>query len=129
MNYLISDGALALAERDAFTAQQAAALKPIYGKTVYGRFIAANPFIQQKLPNADLAKQRESYPEISGRRGKRVLEGILRAGIIQMLERMSRIVLRKYLMGKTNSDSDVVMNPHRLKLHLHSHKRDLLRHL
>jgi glycosyltransferase involved in cell wall biosynthesis len=129
MNYLISDAALALAERDAFTAQQAAALKPIYGKTVYDRFIAENPFIKQKLPNADLSRQREWYPENSGRRGKSLLEAILRGGIIQAFERLSRIVLRKYLMGKTNSDSDVVMNPHTLKLHLHSHKRDLLRHL
>jgi hypothetical protein len=129
MNYLISDAALALEERDAFTAQQAASLKPIYGKSAYDRFIAANPFIKQRLPNADMSRQRECYPEISGRRGKRVLERVLRAGIIQAFERLSRIVLRKYLTGKLNPDSDVVMNPHTLKLHLHSHKRDLLRHL
>src|SRR5436309_11371921 len=44
MNYVISDQALPLLETDLFTAQQVASLKPIYGKDVYDRFIAANPF-------------------------------------------------------------------------------------
>src|SRR5579862_5575651 len=42
MNYLISDAALPLAETDAFTAQQAASLKPIFGKGVYDRFHEMN---------------------------------------------------------------------------------------
>lgn len=129
MNYLISDAALPLFEHDPFTAQQAASLKPIYGKGVYDRFIAANPFIKRLLPNFEVERHRECYPEIKPRRGKQAVERILRLGPVQILERLSRMVLGRYLSRKMNSESDVVLDRHRLKLHLRSHKQDLLRHL
>jgi hypothetical protein len=129
MNYVISDAALPLFEHDPFTAQQASSLKPIYGREVYDRFVAANPFIKRLLPNFDAKRHRERYPEIKPGRGKRVVEKILRLGPIQVLERLSRTVLGRYLSGKMNSQSDVVLDRHRLKLHLRSHKQDLLRHL
>jgi hypothetical protein len=129
MNYLISDQALALFEHDPFTAQQAASLKPVYGKDVYDRFIAGNPFIKRLLPNFDVTRHRECYPEIRPRRGRKVVEKILRMGPIQILERFSRIVLGRYLRLQLRPDSDVVLDPLRLKLHLRSHKNDLLRYL
>ena len=129
MNYLISDAALPLFEHDRFTAQQAASLKPIYGKEIYDRFIAANPFIKRALPNFEVNRHREFYPEIKPGRGKQLAEKILRLGPIQILERLSRVVLGKYLGRKLNSESDVVLDRRQLKLHLRSHKQDLLRHL
>jgi glycosyltransferase involved in cell wall biosynthesis len=129
MNYLVSDDGLPLLEHDPFTAQQAASLKPIYGKKIYDRFIADNPFIKRLIPNFDAKRQRDFYPELQPGRGKRALERILRLGFVQIFERLSRRVLSAYFRRKLRPDSDVVLDARRLKLHLHSHKGDLLRHL
>ena len=126
LNYLISDEALPLLEHDIFTAQQAASLKPIYGKAVYDRFIAMNPFLRRCFPNFNPARHRNFYPEIQCRTSKRLLEWLLRMGPIQILERVSRFVAGRYLHGKTTPDSDVQLDTRRLKLHLHSHKQTVL---
>jgi len=127
MNYLLSDAALPLYEHDAFTAQQAASLKPIYGKVVYDRFINANPFVGRCFPNFNAARCRDVYPELEVAAGKKLLESLLRAGPVQVLERAARYVLGRHLTRKINADSDVRLDPHRLKLHLHSHKGSVLR--
>jgi hypothetical protein len=126
MNYLISDAALPLFEHDVFTAQQAASLKPIYGKVVYDRFIAANPFITRCFPNFEPLSHREAFAEIEPRKSKRWVETVLRFGTIQVLERFSRFVLGRYLRRKIRADSDVQLDRRRLKLHLHSHKQAVL---
>ena len=127
MNYLISEAALPLLEHDVFTAQQAASLKPVFGKSVYDLFIAANPFVQRYFPNFDQALHRNSHAEIEAPAVKRVLEGVFRFGPVQILERFSRFVLRRYLSGKVKPDSDVQLDDRRLKLHLNSHKLSVLR--
>jgi Glycosyl transferases group 1 len=126
MNYLISDAALPLFEHDVFTAQQVASLKPIYGKSVYDRFIAANPFVSRWFPNFEPSRHRKVYGEIEPHPSKRWFETVLRFGAVQVLERISRLVLGRYLTRKICSDSDVQLDPRRLKLHLHSHKQAVL---
>jgi glycosyltransferase involved in cell wall biosynthesis len=131
MNYLISDAALPLFEHDVFTAQQVASLKPIYGKDVYDRFILMNPFVRRCFPNFQPLRHRESYPEIKTAAGTTILEGVLRCGPIQILERISRSVLGRYLRRKAqdaarSGTSDVLLDARRLKLHLKSHKRAVL---
>jgi glycosyltransferase involved in cell wall biosynthesis len=126
MNYLISDAALPLVEHDIFTAQQAASLKPIYGKRVYDSFIDANAFIRRCFPNFEHTRHREALPEIKARRSKRLLATVLRLGPIQLLERISRFAVTRYLSRKIAADSDVRLEPRRLKLHLHSHRPENL---
>jgi len=131
MNYLISDAALALSAQDAFTAQQAASLKPFYGKTLYDRFIERNAFIRQWFPNFNPLSPREVYPEVQAKRSKRAFEAVLRYGPVQILEQGSRLVLgwylrRKVLQAARDGDPDVLLTRRRLKLHLRSHKRELL---
>ena len=103
MNYLISDAALPLFERDVFTAQQVASLKPFYGKNVYDRFISMNPFVQRCFPNFESSGYRETYPELRAKPYKRILEAIVRFGPIQILERISRLLLGKYWEGRPPS--------------------------
>jgi hypothetical protein len=122
MNYLLSDAALPLLDLDSFTAQQVASLKPLYGKTMYDRFLAANPFVKRCFPNFDKRRHRDAYPEIKPRLPKRLIEALLRLGPIQSLDRLSRLLLGGHLTNKIGHDSDVVLEPGRLKLHLHSHK-------
>ncbi len=129
VNYLLSDRALPLFDHDPFTAQQAASLKPIFGKAVYDEFIRSNPFVQDQFPNFDAAKHRGFYPEIHISRMKTALEALLRCGPVQVLERLARPLLRRYLESKLTSDADVVLDARRLKLHLHSHKAEVLREI
>jgi hypothetical protein len=126
MNYLVSDAALPLCDRDVFTAQQAASLKPIFGKAVYDRFVELNPFIGRCFPNFQPACHREFYPEIEPKFYKPILETVLLPGPIQVLERLSRMVLGRYLKRKVSGESDVVFDARRLKLHLRSHKSRVL---
>jgi hypothetical protein len=126
MNYLISDAALPLFDHDAFTAQQAASLKPVYGKDVYDQFIKANPFISRNFPNFEPVRHREAFPEIEVSGAKRLMEAVLSVGPAQMMDRLSRSILSRYLTKKIRSDSDVQLDPRRLKLHLSSHKRTIL---
>jgi glycosyltransferase involved in cell wall biosynthesis len=126
LNYVISDAALPIAEQDAFTAQQVASLKPIHGKSVYDRFISMNAFVYQRFPNFDPDRHRNAYPELHPRFYKAWLESVLRPGPIQLLERISRAVLRPYLRKKIREGSDVQLDPRRMKLHMRSHKFEIL---
>jgi glycosyltransferase involved in cell wall biosynthesis len=126
MNYLITDRALPLFEHDPFTAQQAASLKPVYGKDVYDRFIEANPFIRRCFPNFDPLRHRNVYAEVEPGRMKLLLEALLRKGPVQIVERLSRRILGRYLAKKIRPESDVQLDPRRLKLHLQSHKQAVL---
>jgi hypothetical protein len=101
-------------------------LKPLYGKRVYDRFIETNPFVRRWFPNFDPERHRSAYVEIETSRLKRTFEMLLRLGPAQLLEFMSRPVLRSYLVRKIKSDSDVQLDPRRLKLHFHSHKQPAL---
>ena len=133
MNYLVSDAALPLFDHDAFTAQQMASLKPIYGKSHYDRFIEANPFVRRHFPNFDQARHREVYPEIQASPLKGVLESCLRYGPAWLLERFSRVALgwhlRRKLRGRGSPGVDVLLEPHRLKLHFNDHRNDVLKKL
>src|ERR1051325_6368642 len=122
MNYLLSDAALRLSESDLFTAAQAASLKPVFGKTVYDRFLDQNAFVRDRFPNFNVASHREMYPEIRPARLKGMFEGILKLGPIQLLERFSRFVLKRYLDRKRNAASEVHLDARHLKLHTTGHR-------
>jgi glycosyltransferase involved in cell wall biosynthesis len=131
MNYLLSDRALPLYEHDAFTAQQAASIKPIFGKSVYDAFIDANPLVADHFPNFHKDRHRSLYREIRPGKVKAIVEVLLRCGPIQLLEIASRAVLSRYLRAKTRmaaneAKPDVVLDRRRLKLHMNSHKTEVL---
>jgi glycosyltransferase involved in cell wall biosynthesis len=131
MNYLITDSTLPLTQTDAFTAQQLASIKPLYGKSVYDRLLELNPFVRRRFPQFDARRNRESYSEIPTGRIKSILEIVLRCGAVQLLEPFSRLVLGRHLRRKAQQasvmgDCDVLIEPQRLKLHLHSHKKRVL---
>ena len=131
LNYIVSDRALPLFEVDPFTAQQAAALKPFFGKRVYDRFIDVNPFIQRHFPNFERAIHRDQYDEIPEPGLKKVFETVLRWGPIQVLDRISEWVLGSYLQAKerdaqTNGRSELLLGRRWIKLHLQGHRRATL---
>ena len=64
--------------------------------------------------------------EIPVPKRKRLAEVLLRLGPIQVLERLSRIVLGRYFAGRIGPQSDVHLDPNHIKLHFHSHKKPIL---
>jgi glycosyltransferase involved in cell wall biosynthesis len=126
MNYLISDAALPIPETDAFTAQQVASLKPVFGKSAYDDFMTMNPFVRNWFPNFDLRRHREMYAEIHAGRLKRVFEAVLRRGPVQVVERISRFVLSRYFDRKRIPESELHLDARRLKLHLKGHRAAIL---
>ena len=131
MNYLITDRALPLVENDAFTAQQVASLKPVFGKTTYDEFLESNSFVTKRFPNFDVRRHRDAYPEIAASGMKRGIELLLRFGPVQLCEKLSHWILEPYLKRKSQRVSartsvDVLLEPRRLKLHMNSHKQAVL---
>ena len=53
-NFLLAETALALSERDYYTARELLQMQPIYGHEVYNRMLAANAWWRDYLPNASL---------------------------------------------------------------------------
>jgi alpha-1,3-rhamnosyl/mannosyltransferase len=131
MNYLVSDRALAIPETDLFTAQQAASMKPFYGKRVYDDFLRANPFVVRSFPNFNADRHREFYAELHTGRLKRALEVVLSLGPIQLLEVAGRRVCGRHIERKASGAAnlgpfDVVLESRRIKLHLNSHRAAIL---
>jgi len=131
LNYVVGDRTLPIFQTDLFTAQQVASLKPFFGKSVYDRFVAVNPFVRRHFPNFDPAVHRDAYEEIPPWRLRRVLDLLLRCGPAQLVESASRRVLLPYLRGKSSRtdgahDGDVLLEHSRIKLHLNSHRQAVL---
>ena len=131
MNYVLSDAALPLFDHDAFTAQQMTSIKPFFGKACYDRFVKSNPFVQRHFPNFDPLRQRDAYQEIEPSSLKRSFERILSLGPVWVLERTSRKLLGWHFRRKLRalpraSDSDVLIEAQRLKLHFNDHKNTVL---
>ena len=90
-----------------------------------------NPFVRRRFPNFDERVHREFHPEIGTPRRKRFLEAMLRCGLVKVAEPFSRWLLGWHLRRKLwavspQSPSDVLLEPQRLKLHLRSHKKQVL---
>jgi len=131
MNYLITTASLPLFEHDVFTAQQVASLKPIFGKSIYDAFVESNSFVRTYFPNFERRVHREMYPEIRPSRTQKLFEAVLRCGAVQVGETLSRWLLGKHLRRKADQASargivDVLLERRRLKLHMNSHKQEVL---
>ena len=62
-NYFLSLDALGVAERNLFTAHEVAQTVPLWGAEAYDRFLAANRWIHDFMPDLDLADRRRFLGE------------------------------------------------------------------
>jgi hypothetical protein len=77
-NYLLSEPALALRERDVYTARELLQMRPVRGHNVYARMLAANTWARELLPNRDAAiAAEEGRRWVLARLGEQVLGGRL----------------------------------------------------
>ena len=132
-NFLLADSHLRLDQQDLYTASQVLHLRPVIGKDMLGRFVAANPFVQEWFPNASTAPPMAFPLPPSG--GIRRLKGLIEAlmwvpsGVI---EATCRFVYGSHLrrrVSRWQSPDQVRLESGCLKLHTHSHRAAVMEQL
>jgi hypothetical protein len=131
VNYVLSDDSLRLDQQDLFTANQIIHLRPLRGGEVFARFVDANPFVSAFYPNAGL-RPGDLADEAPGRALpllKRILESVGMCGPSQLYEAVCRLAYGRHLRGRASrwhSPDQVRLQSDCLKLHTHSHRRDVV---
>jgi glycosyltransferase involved in cell wall biosynthesis len=129
INYFLGEERLALAEKDAFTASQLAALKPIAGRAVFYRLVRANDWGARFLPNF-WSEYRSLEPPDPGEpaAGSLGWETLLSFGGGFLLEKLGRVALGSYLSRRFREAGlppSVKLEDDVLKLHFKDHGADL----
>jgi len=121
LNYIVDEAGMSLPERDLFTASEIVGLKLLSGHETYRRFLRANDWVAGRHPNfwSGQAETSDSAPEVSS---PRWLESLLQLGVAPLVEALSRRVLGAYLRKKGRGSPGVVLDRHRLKLHIDDHR-------
>lgn len=124
-NFLLSEDALALHNRDLYTAHEVAQMVPIYGHETYWRIRELNSWVDGILPNAG-GPPRSVAVSSRGRRARRLVETALRSRIGARLERweMDRKV-RKFTQG-VGTHSEASFSPDWCKGHVDGHGERIL---
>jgi hypothetical protein len=125
VNYVVDETAQGLPERDLFTASEIVGLRPLAGAAAYERFVAANTWVADLFPN--FVRRRREAGDIGPAGAARWCEALLDFGAAPALEWLTRRVLGAYLRKKARGALGVVLEPSRLKLHMHDHRPELLR--
>jgi glycosyltransferase involved in cell wall biosynthesis len=133
LNYFLAEDRLALAERDAFTASQIVALKPLAGSGVFYRLVRANEWGASFFPNF-WERFRSLVPPPADEPGSGSLfwETVLSFGGGFLLERLGRLVLGSHLRRKRRTchpAGSVKLEPGVVKLHFKDHGRELSRRI
>lgn len=122
LNYIVDEEALALGERDLFTASEAVGMRLLAGRATYERLLAANEWVFGFFPNFRALYAREAARAIeAGSRWERWL-----ALPAPLLERLARRILGGRLARKGRGHAGVALSPHQLKLHTQDHRPGLL---
>lgn len=126
MNYLLSERAMGLEERDPFTANQIVGLKLLGGRECYLRFVRANAWGSRFYPN--FWKHYRHWLPSAPPAGTLWVEIVLRVGIDRLLEGVGRLVLGTYLRWRhrrAGRPAAVKLEPERIKLHFRDHGQPL----
>jgi hypothetical protein len=123
LNYVVDEEALALPERDLFTAAEIVGMRPLAGGAAYRRFVRANAWAAVRFPN--FFASFEAFATGAGAAGSPRLEALLDRGPAPLLESFARRVLGARLARRTRGCPGVVLSPHRLKLHTRDHRPEL----
>ncbi len=131
LNYFLSEDRLALEERDAFTASQIVALKPVSGSGVFSRLVRANEWGGVFFPTFwERFRTLVPPPAREPSSGSLSWEVALAFGGGYVLERIGRLVLGAHLRRKLRAcrlDAAVKLEPGILKLHFKDHGAELSR--
>ena len=120
-NYLLSERALVLSERNLFTAHEVTQMVPLSGMPTYQQFRALNRWTDDYLPNAVGSPRRVASAEAGHRRTRQLIENTLASRVCSPLERweMSRKI--KKLSVHTNGHVEAAFGPDWCKGHFGDH--------
>jgi hypothetical protein len=129
-NYTVADTCLEFEEQDLFTASQIIHLRPIVGRDLFHRLLRENPFVHRYYPNFhEAAADSLAVPQPAALIwAKRMLEKLMLVPSA-LVERLCRAVYGWHLKRRSaswHSPEQVRLEPGRLKLHTHSHRRTVL---
>jgi hypothetical protein len=119
INYVVAEDGLALPEHDRFTASELVGLRPLAGRDVYRRFVAANDWIAPLHPNFFARYDADSEP-VRATAGAPRLEALLDP-VAGLFERAARRLLEPYLRRRLHGPG-VDLSSWRLKLHASDHR-------
>jgi hypothetical protein len=124
LNYILDESALALPERDVFTATEIVGLRPRAGGEGYRAFVRANEGMLAGFPNflAGYEREAQALPRAGAAPW---LERLLDHTAAPLVEALSRRLMGARLRRKGRGRPGVVLAPHRLKLHTHDHRPGL----
>jgi hypothetical protein len=121
-NYLLSESALALPERDVYTARELLQMQPVAGHETYRRMLRENAWCHDVLPNWEIEPRREAEGRsLVARLGERLLGGRRGDTLERWLMRHKAAELREQGGGNTEAvfDEDVCkghFDAHRARL-------------
>jgi hypothetical protein len=120
-NYFLSERALALDERNLFTAHEVAQMVPLTGMPTYQKMRDLNRWTDQFLPNATGAPRRISSAEPKDDKARRLLERTLKSRVCTPLEHweMSRKIRKLGTRG--NGHAEAAFGPDWCKGHFGDH--------
>jgi hypothetical protein len=126
LNYVISERALWVTPADLFSANQIVHLQPLTGADTYARFLDANRFVRRFYPNF---MPRPIAGTGTRRPSPRWVEALLNATLAPAVEQLCRFAYRQHLRRQSHtwtSTDQVRLDAECLKLHTHSHRRDVM---
>ena len=120
INYVLSEEALSLADRNLFTACEVAQMVPLTGHGVYDRLRGLNDWTGEFLPNA--GGRPRSLAQVTPSRDKtvRLAEAALATRIGRWIERFERARFERKLPRRTADTSEVVYSHECFKDHVDS---------
>ena len=121
-NYLLAEAALPLPERDVYTARELLQMRPVAGRAVHARMIAANAWCRDLLPNWRLEVEWESERRSAvARFGEWLLGGQLGDALERRLLRHKAGELR----AQAGDNSEAVFSEDVCKGHFDAHRTRL----
>jgi hypothetical protein len=124
-NYFLSTRALALSDRNLFTAHEVTQMVPVHGIEVYREFRAANAWTDAFLPNAQDASRTVNASASRGRL-QGTLEQVGRSPVGRWFERWERARKVRRLQARAVDAPEATFTADQCKGHIDSHGRDCL---
>lgn len=121
-NYLLTESALALLERDRYTARELLQMKPLSGRDVYERMMAENAWCRELLPNWEVP---EAPPERGRSLFARLGEAMLGGRLGDALERRIRRRKVTELRAQAGDNAEAVFAADICKGHFDAHRTRL----
>ena len=126
-NYVLSEEALVIEDRNLYTAHELLQMVPISGREVYLRMLAVNDWTARFLPNHPKARLDGLPADARKRLASRAAEAVLDTPLGPLLDRLERARLTRKMIRRGGDPAEATYSPDCCKDHVHSHGQRILR--